>query len=105
MALTEKQRILLETNAAREKAEALLHGLMDAKRQTETQLASLKRADAYKTVTGRSAIDNAIVSTKRLVESLNRAVAQARRESDEDLDLSDFRYPGASARHARSGVS
>lgn len=87
MALNETQRVVLETNAARDRAEALLRGLMDAKEQSERQLATLKRPDAYKAVTGKSSIDNAIASTRRLIETLNRELDRLRREGDEDAAL------------------
>ncbi|TVQ60351.1 MAG: hypothetical protein EA379_08330 [Phycisphaerales bacterium] len=80
MALNEKQRVLLETNAARDRAEALLRGLLDAKAESEKQMATFKRPDAYKAVTGKSSIDNAIASTRRLIETLNRELDRAQRE-------------------------
>lgn len=87
MALTEKQRVVLETNAARDRAEALLRGLMDAKAESEKQMAAFKRPDAYKAVTGKSSIDNAIASTRRLIETLNRELDRAQRESAVASDL------------------
>ncbi len=59
------------TRRARERAEALLRSL-------ETTMAPgdgarAPDADAYKAVTGRSAMENAIASTKRMIEALDRA--------------------------------
>lgn len=86
--MTERQRILVETAAARDKAEQLLRGLVDAKKQSEKYLADAKQTDAIKAVTGRSAIDNAIASAQRMHDSLSRALAELRKElSDEDLAL------------------
>jgi hypothetical protein len=97
--LTEKQRILLETTAARDKAEALLRGLMDAKATSERHLEQIKQPDAMKLVTGKSAMDNAIASTQRMLESLNRALTDLHEGLDEqDLDL--LRANGSAGGHA-----
>ena len=74
--MTKHQRILLETTAARDQAEALLRALLDAKSQSERRLAELKQPDALKAVTGRSAMDNAIANTQRMIETLNRSIGQ-----------------------------
>ncbi len=88
--LTERQRILLETNALRDKAEALLKGLLEAKRVTERELAKFNRPDAMRMVTGRTSIDDGIASTRRMIETLNRSLAQAKRDlDDEDIALLD----------------
>lgn len=84
--MSERQRILSETVAARDRAEKLLQGLVDARRRTEQHLERLGKPDAMRKVTGRSAMDNAIASTQRMIESLNRALEQLKRGlSDEDL--------------------
>ncbi|MBX3364927.1 MAG: hypothetical protein KF866_09195 [Phycisphaeraceae bacterium] len=88
MVMTERQRILLETTAARDKAEALLRGLLDAKARSEKHLAESGQTDPLKKVTGRSAMDNAIASTQRMIDSLNRALAQLKRNlTDEDFEI------------------
>lgn len=88
--MTERQRILLETTSARDQAEALLRSLLDAKAQSEKRLAELKQSDSVKAVTGRSAMDNAIASTQRMIETLNRALTQMKRDlSDADLAAMD----------------
>lgn len=66
-------RLLAETTVALDKARRLLESLVEAKSETERHLSRLRRPDAFATVAGRSAIDNAIVSTQRLIESLERA--------------------------------
>lgn len=90
--LTERQRILIETAQARDKAETLLHGLIEARASSETRLAQLNQRDIMKKVTGSSSIDNAIDSTRRMIESLNRTLESFRREiADEDLGLIEER--------------
>ena len=82
--MTERQRIMLETNALRDKAEALLKGLVDAKSVTEREMARLNRSDPMRLVTGKTSIDDGISSIKRMIETLNRSLAQARRDLDDD---------------------
>ncbi|MEC9374701.1 MAG: hypothetical protein VYC34_12690 [Planctomycetota bacterium] len=89
MPITERQRIVLETNAARDKAEALLRGLLDAKAVTERELSRLRREDPMRQVRGRSAIDNAISSTKRMIDTLNRSLEDAAHAIDEDCELAE----------------
>lgn len=97
---------MLETNALRDKAEALLRGLIDAKAVTEREMARFNREDAMAKVTGRSAIEDGIASTKRMIESLNRSLAQSRRDlNDDDIalldELDDEPIHAQPARHAR----
>ena len=77
---TERQRFLSETAVARDKAEHLLKGLLAAHAECETQLQKLNRRDTLKAVTGRSALDNAVAATRRMIESLDRAMQDALRE-------------------------
>lgn len=89
-AMTERQRILLETATVRDRAEALLKGLIETKHSFERHAPAVTRPDALKKVTGRSSIENAVASTQRMVEALNRTLGQLRRElNDEDLALLD----------------
>jgi hypothetical protein len=86
--MSERQRILQETNVVRDKAEALLRGLMDAKSTSEKHLAAVHERDRMKALTGRSSMDNAIASTRRMIDSLDRTLSQLKRDlSDEDLAL------------------
>lgn len=88
MTMTLKQRMLVETTARRDEAEALLRSLLDAKSSSEKNLAQLGQADLMKKVTGRSSLDNAIASTQRLVESFNRVLGGLRDNLEEgDLEL------------------
>ncbi len=86
--LTAEQRLVLETNARRDRAEAVLQSLLNAKAECEKQLARFRRPDMMKSVTGKSALDSAIASTQRMVESLNRTLSEARRGQSE-CGLSD----------------
>lgn len=86
--LTAEQRLVLETNARRDRAEAVLQSLMNAKAECEKQLARFRRPDMMKSVTGKSALDSAIASTQRMVESLNRTLSEARRDQSQ-AGLSD----------------
>jgi len=90
MPLSERQRNVLRANALRDKAEALLQGLLDAKRVTERELERLNRPDSMRIVKGCSSIEEGIRSTRRMIETLNRSLAEARRElEDEDLAILD----------------
>jgi hypothetical protein len=101
--MTQRHQILLETTATRDRAEALLRTLMDCKAQSERNLAELKQADNFRSVTGRSALDNAIASTQRMIESLNRVISHARKDlSSEDLAvLEDVTRRGAEAARSK----
>lgn len=86
--MTERQRILQETTQVREKAEALLRGLMEAKTVSEKHLADVRQTDAMKRLTGKSSMDNAIASTRRMIDSLDRALGTLKKDlTDEDLAL------------------
>lgn len=86
--MTERQRILQETGVVREKAEALLRGLMEAKSTSERHLSAVHERDRMKSLTGRSSMDNAIASTRRMIDSLDRTLGQLKRDlSDDDLAL------------------
>lgn len=86
--MTERQRILQETSLVREKAEALLKGLMEAKTVSERHMAEVNQADALKRLTGRTSMDNAIASTRRMIDSLDRALGSLKKDlTDEDMAL------------------
>lgn len=85
MALTEQQRVILDWRVARDGAEALLKSLQDARAESEKRMRELKQSDPIKKVTGRSAMDNAIASTQRMIETLNRAIAQLEHNLEEDM--------------------
>jgi len=88
--MTERHQVLIETEAAREKAEALLRGLQEARARSERHLREIGQTDALKAVTGQSSIENAIASTQRMIDTLNRSLVQLRQGlTDEDLALID----------------
>ncbi|MFM9996757.1 MAG: hypothetical protein ACKVU4_13270 [Phycisphaerales bacterium] len=88
VSMSTRQRILLEITAARDQAEVLLRGLLDAKAQSERRLSELKQADALKAVTGKSAMDNGIASVQRMIETLNRVTGDLKRDlSDQDMAM------------------
>lgn len=82
--LSGRSRILIETAARRDEARTLLDALLDAKRVSEENLATLGRRDLVKQVTGRSSIDNAIASTHGLVDSFNRVLADLETNLDDE---------------------
>ena len=84
----DKRQILSQTTHRRDEATKLLATLLDAKKVSERNLASIKQDDLLKRVTGNSSMDNAIASTRRLIDSFNRVIDDLRRNlSDEDLSL------------------
>lgn len=86
MNFTARQRILLETNAARDKAEALLAGLLNAQQivdRHEPQPCSAR-------LVSRESMDRAISSTKQLIHMLNAQLDSAQHDlQDEDLSILD----------------
>lgn len=83
-------RVWIDTVQRRDEAKALLDTLMNAKRCSEQNLAEMRRADLVKQVTGKSSMDNAIDSTKRLIDSFDKVLADLKASlSDEDLDVLD----------------
>ena len=56
MADEDLQRVVLETTATRDRAEALLEGLIRAKEETERERERLNRRDQIKELTGQSSI-------------------------------------------------
>lgn len=85
---TAKQRMIQDTINRRDEAMTLLRSLMDAKSISEKNLAEIHQPDLVKQVTGKSSMDTAINSTRRLVDSFNRILDDLRRNlTDEDLEL------------------
>lgn len=62
----------------RRKAEAVLASLMAAKAECDKQLADLRRTDPMKQVTGKSSLEEAIASTKRLLADLDKLAGDMR---------------------------
>jgi predicted translin family RNA/ssDNA-binding protein len=85
---TAKQRMIQETTQRRDEALTLLRSLLDAKSISERNLAQIHQPDLIKQVTGKSSMDNAISSTRRLIDSFNRVLDDLRRNlTEEDLEL------------------
>lgn len=84
----DKKEILTQTTRRRDEATKLLASLLDAKKTSERNLASINQDDLLKRVTGNSSMDNAIASTRKLIDSFNRVIDDLRRNlSEEDLAL------------------
>jgi hypothetical protein len=82
-----RHRILREHSAAREKAEALLRGLLDARASSRRAMGDAARPDGPAVSRG---LESAIASTRRLVETYTRTLEALHRDlSDEDLQLLD----------------
>jgi len=83
-----KQQLLSQTTHRRDEATKLLASLLDAKKISERNLASIHQDDLLKRVTGNSSMDNAIASTRNLIDSFNRVIDDLRRNlTDQDLAL------------------
>lgn len=84
MRMQDAQRVVLETTATRDKAEALLEALRRARRESDAQMHALGLTDKLKDATGRSFYDNAIESTRRMVDTLSRCIRDARKDLVEE---------------------
>lgn len=94
MKIQEAQRVVLETTATRDKAEALLEALSRARAESDRQLKALGMSDKFREATGRSSFDNAIDSTRGMIDTLTRCVRNAQRDLLE-------REPGLTAAEQR----
>jgi len=82
------EELVVQTRVQRDEAEALLAQLVAARSASERRLEAVGRGDLLKRVTGRSAMDNAIESTRRLVASFDRVLVELRSDlTDEELAL------------------
>lgn len=85
---TAKQKMLIETTQRRDEANILLRTLLDAKKISERNLAAIRQPDLIKKVTGKSSMDNAIESTRKLIDSFNRVLDDLHRNlSEEELAM------------------
>jgi hypothetical protein len=86
----DSHRVWTDTVQRRDEARTLLNTLLEAKYVSERNLAQINRHDMIKRVTGKSSMDNAIASTKRLIDSFDRVLVELKASlSDEDLALLD----------------
>jgi hypothetical protein len=84
MVMSSREAILMEAQRTRAHAASVLHDLLEAQAACESTLATEKRSDMIKQVTGQSSLEVAIAETRKLIESLDRAIAGAARELDAD---------------------
>ena len=90
MKIHEAQRVVLETTATRDKAEALLEALRRARDESNRQMKALGMPDKLREATGRSFYDNAIDSTRRMIDTLSRCVRDAGRDlCNDDASLTE----------------
>ncbi len=89
-------RVWVDTVQRRDEARTLLNTLLEAKHVSERNLASINRPDMIKKVTGKSSMDTAIDSTRRLIDSFDRVLVDLKSTlSDEDIALLDETDPAA----------
>lgn len=69
--------ILENTLRMRDEARAMLDQLQQTKLDLDSRLSAKHAEDAMRIVTGRSAIDNAIESSRRMLDRLERSMAKA----------------------------
>jgi len=86
--MNDLQRAVLETTATRDRAEALLEGLLRARSECETVRKHEGRPDLMTQVRGASSLDDAIEATKRMIAELDAAARRGRdhlRAAGQDL--------------------
>lgn len=87
MVMSSREQLLFETQRTRAHAAAVLRDLEAAKVSCEAALAAERRPDMIKSITGQSSLEVAIAETRKLIESLDRALAAAARQlDDQDRD-------------------
>jgi len=79
-----RQNVLIQTHAARQQAADVLKQLEAALAECQSQLKAEQRIDHVKLVTGKSSLETAIAQTQRMLESLDRALDEARKAPGED---------------------
>lgn len=83
---TTNDQVLAEVTAARQRAELVLKGLIEAQSECEKQLSQENRRDAMKIVTGKSSLENAIATTRRMIESFDRQIQELIRSAGGGLN-------------------
>lgn len=71
-----------QTRQLREQAQTLLRHLMEGREQSNQRLAELGQRDAIKCVTGRSAIEQAIATTRNMIDEMDALLSQLNAELD-----------------------
>ncbi|MFG0256449.1 MAG: hypothetical protein ACF8GE_00935 [Phycisphaerales bacterium JB043] len=87
--MNELSRTLLQTTATRDRAEALLEGLLRARDEIQLERERQSRVDLLEQVTGRTSLDDAIASTRRMIDTLNRVLRETRQDLAQERSL-DF---------------
>ncbi len=82
---TTRQQVVLETLAARQRAAELVKQLEQAQQECNGLLKGDQRQDLVKQVTGKSSIETAMATAKRMVEMLDRALEESQKVVGEDL--------------------
>ncbi len=82
---TTRQQVVLETLAARQRAAELVKQLEQAQQECDGCLRTEQRQDMMKAVTGKSSIETAMASAKRMVEMLDRALNEAQKGAEETV--------------------
>jgi len=86
--MTNRDTILLESQRTRAQAAEVLRELIDAKAACEATLTAERRHDMVKHITGQSSLEVAIAETRKVIDSLDRAIAAAAADLDtDDRDL------------------
>jgi hypothetical protein len=78
---TPSTQTLTDLLAMRQNAERILESLLRARAECDQCLQKERRADPMRSVTGASSLDKAVADTRRMIDTLNRAVEEAAREA------------------------
>lgn len=89
--MSDRQAILTQTRAARSQAEQLLGTLLES----QEAIAQGGRPDLYRRVVGASSVEQAIATTRRLIETYDRILAEA--EGRPAGPVAEVRVTGRSA--------
>lgn len=79
-----RQNVLIETHALRQQAGELLAWLEHAHEQLVSQLKTEQREDMVRVVAGRSSLEAAIEQTRRMIDAMDRAMAEVRESGGGD---------------------
>lgn len=75
---------VLTLSEQRRQAIGVLQSLLEAKSACDLHATEFKRSDLFRVVTGRSSLDDAITSTRRMIDQIDRQLGlQVRGLSDE----------------------
>jgi hypothetical protein len=83
------RQCIVETLALREQAAGLLRRLLESREQSERRMAELGRRDPLKSLTGRSALDEAVANTRAMLASMDELL----HEMEEELEREGAPHP------------